>query len=1336
MYSIKKLTHRRLAVLNFIQDRAKEQGVPPTLAEIAAACGLVSRSSAQKHVKALEAEGLIGVAAGQARGVRAIEQRPREGATKNPLFEVNSRDVESLDDEALRELVARMLIARFSSGGHPAQYVRWGGDQRAKDGGIDVSVEAPASTARELALPSGRIGIQVKATSMPPKQVQREMCPQGVLRPFIRHLLSTKGAYFIMCSESVSEQMYKARMDAMRRAAAQAEQAEALVDFYDARRIADWVNEHPSVVAWLRNKVGRPLQGWKPFGSWAQGDDSGALIDDKKERIYENESAYPLTAGLARVRELLRNGGASVRIAGLSGVGKTRFAQALFEGSLSDDPLEASLAIYADISDDPEPSPQHLMDELVSNRRHVVVVIDNCSSETHRQLTAKCRSSTVSLLTIEYDIRDDLPDETDVFRMEPASEELVDELLKRRFPDVSQVNIDTIKRIADGNSRVAIALANSLNKRDSLTALRDDELFRRLFWQKNEQSQTLLHAAQAAALVYSFDGESEVTELPRIAAIAGLGVLETYREVANLMARGLAQRRGVWRAVLPHAIANTLAKQALDGIPYSRIARELVDGGGRLLRSFSRRLGYLHDSQKAVSIVREWLSHGGILGDLATMDSDLYQILLNIAPVDPESVLLAIERATEGPNAERFLSVENARRATVARIVRSIAYDVDKFERCMAVLVKFALVEPPEHKSDRTSELIKSLFPMYLSGTHATREQRVEWISRSIRSQDGTLRTLAVECLDSAIEAHHFSSHYGFDFGVRSRDYGLSPRSREEAHGWFKPFITLAIEISTSTSPVSHQVRSVLARNFRSLWSLARQYDLLEEVVRSMDGVQTEMFWLAIRQTLAFDKPGMPEAGLNRLLDLEEFSRPKTLESKIRAVVLTSFGSGFDVTDGDEDEDVNKPHERADRDAFRLGKLAAADLKFLQSMLPELMENRQGRHWRFGHGLAQGSDSLAIVWGMLVEAFQEAPTESRNVQVLNGYLFGVNEKSRVEFSEFMNQAMSHPSLAQWVPLFQAGVGIDSEGFDRLMRCLEMGIAPASAYQYLGYGRASADLTEDQLVDILSRLTSIAGGDLVALDVLSLHRYGESLDFGPRLIEFGRMLLLELSRSKHTDHTDFHVKRLMLKCLSGVDGEPVAREILKAIRHGLEDLTLSPYDIDDEIDALFEVQPIAALDILVGQEDDEGVAFMRRRDLEKIDGSHPMSKIPATVLTEWASKNPSRWVALAASVPALTQSSQDDGQANWSEKAVSLVKGAPSPWSVAELLLERIYPRSWIGSRARILQARLKLFEEMLRLLPSTDAQKLEDKRAYFLKVIDRERRRESEEDRQQNERFE
>ncbi|MCD9026949.1 transcriptional repressor LexA [Luteimonas sp. BDR2-5] len=63
---------RRRRILDFIRQRVAVQGQPPTLAEIAAACGLASRGAARKHVLALAEAGLIAVTAGQARGIRPV----------------------------------------------------------------------------------------------------------------------------------------------------------------------------------------------------------------------------------------------------------------------------------------------------------------------------------------------------------------------------------------------------------------------------------------------------------------------------------------------------------------------------------------------------------------------------------------------------------------------------------------------------------------------------------------------------------------------------------------------------------------------------------------------------------------------------------------------------------------------------------------------------------------------------------------------------------------------------------------------------------------------------------------------------------------------------------------------------------------------------------------------------------------------------------------------------------------------------------------------------------------------------------------------------------------
>lgn len=61
-------------------------GQPPTLAEIAAACGLATRASARKHVLALAQAGLIEVAAGQARGIRPAGLPPRQDLMRVPVL--------------------------------------------------------------------------------------------------------------------------------------------------------------------------------------------------------------------------------------------------------------------------------------------------------------------------------------------------------------------------------------------------------------------------------------------------------------------------------------------------------------------------------------------------------------------------------------------------------------------------------------------------------------------------------------------------------------------------------------------------------------------------------------------------------------------------------------------------------------------------------------------------------------------------------------------------------------------------------------------------------------------------------------------------------------------------------------------------------------------------------------------------------------------------------------------------------------------------------------------------------------------------------------------------
>ncbi len=75
------LTARQQAILDFIATKVRDEGLPPTLAEIAAAFGFNQTRGAHKHLLALEAKGRLQLLPGKARGIRLRALPGARGAT-------------------------------------------------------------------------------------------------------------------------------------------------------------------------------------------------------------------------------------------------------------------------------------------------------------------------------------------------------------------------------------------------------------------------------------------------------------------------------------------------------------------------------------------------------------------------------------------------------------------------------------------------------------------------------------------------------------------------------------------------------------------------------------------------------------------------------------------------------------------------------------------------------------------------------------------------------------------------------------------------------------------------------------------------------------------------------------------------------------------------------------------------------------------------------------------------------------------------------------------------------------------------------------------------------
>lgn len=470
------------------------------------------------------------------------------------MFEITPDDIALLNDKDLRTLVGLLCEAEMRSRGFPTSSVTWGGHQNAADDGVDVRVALPKNASVDGFVPRPATVLQVKAENMPRGKILKEMCPGGVLRPVIAELAEQSGAYIIVSSKgSTSDPALKARCRAMAEAVKNIPDAQALkLEFYDRSRLATWVRTHGSMVLWVKEKIGKTTRGWHSYGAWAyphEGVNAEYLVDEAvRFRMGKQESIRDIKVleGIQRIRDLLARPGTVARLVGLSGLGKTRMVQALFDIRVGEHALDPSLAFYTNMADDPDPHPTALATERIAVGSRAILVVDNCQPDLHRRLSDVCRSaeSPLSVITIEYDIKDDEPEETEVFRLEPSSDELIEKLIRRRFPIVSGIDARTIADFAGGNARIAIALAGTVEKNESLAGSNDEDLFRRLFYQRNEPSESLLQAAEACSMVYSFQGidvSGNDSELVRLGAIVGKSAQGLFREVAVLQRREIIQ---------------------------------------------------------------------------------------------------------------------------------------------------------------------------------------------------------------------------------------------------------------------------------------------------------------------------------------------------------------------------------------------------------------------------------------------------------------------------------------------------------------------------------------------------------------------------------------------------------------------------------------------------------------------------------------------------------------------------------------------------------------------------------------------------------------------------
>jgi hypothetical protein len=618
------------------------------------------------------------------------------------------------------------------------------------------------------------------------------------------------------------------------------------------------------------------------------------------------------------------------------------------------------------------------------------------------------------------------------------------------------------------------------------------------------------------------------------------------------------------------------------------------------------------------------------------------------------------------------------------------------FSRAARLLARFVIVEPQDNNNNSERGKFKNLFQLYLSGTHASVGQRLQVIDELIRSDDRRSQTCGMEALNELLEGWHFSSSYGFEFGARPRDYGWVPEKRDQIIAWYTDAIAYAQRLVLSDTPLSDKARSVLAHQFRGLWTKTGAIDALESMTRAVAarGFWSEG-WLAVRKTLLFDAEEMPPEHATRLRALEHVLTPTNLLQRARAYIFSEPWSTLDIAHGERDniyENEESAHIRTAEVTKGLGCEIARKSDVLEALLPDLVKKHGdvSRVWAFGEGLAEGAVSSTEMWRRLVDALAAVPEGERNIQALRNFLNVTATRNPEAANDILDAAVGDPILGPWFPDLQTAIQIDQRGVKRLETAIQLGLAPSWSYSNLSYGPSSDVLPTADLRRLLTGISTLPNGYDVAVQVLSMRLHSarsSAIEVDNELVLCGRELIRKCVFGQSDDDRGYRLSEIVDACCLGADAAGDAIDLCRQVKAAVKEYHLYPVTNWHLFKSIFRTQPLVALDEFVGEE-----PITARLAIEEIDveGRNPLNVVHADVLIAWAQVDPPKRFPKLAKVVNAIKKVAGSGALVWTDVALKMLDLAPDRLAVLIELGSNLRPHGWRGSLADTIESRRAL----------------------------------------------
>jgi len=1245
-------------------------------------------------------------------------------------FRVESTDIKTLNALQLTRLLKLLLLLEARSSGIAERSVEVALNINVRDGGEDGRIQWNGDPPSTQYLPLNLVQFQNKATTtMGPADCAKEILNKdGSMKHMVEEVLDNGGAYILFTTQELNKDQQTERIGLIR---AKLEElgkgyaATAIIEIYDASKIEGWVNKYITAIVTVLNWIGKPLErGLNTWEDWSQHSEYQRfpfVADGHREKVLQS------------LRKLLNSHGSCARIIGLSGIGKTRLAFEVFRDSdeLSD---LSKRVIYMDAR--ANSAVQGLISDWVQCGLEAIVVVDNCEISLHDLLRREVKrtDSKISMLTLDYNL--ERTSQTDIIHLKQLPDEKIKQMLEPVYGKEIH-DLDRIIAFAQGFPQMAVLLADArLDKEPEMGRLTDDELAHKMLWGGREPSAEDAQVLRGCSLFDRFGIENEVSkEYEFIAnAVVGVDVDKFYECVKRFEERGVIDRRGRFARIVPKPLAIRLAAEWWRRTRPDR-QRDLIqaDMPGSLVDSFCNQIACLDFLPEVKSLTEELCGPQGPFGRaeviLSKRGSRLFRSLVEVNPLATNKALsIVLHRLNE----DELFAIDGDVRRNLVRALEKLCFHEICFEEAANSLLLLASNEN-ESWSNNSTGIFKQLFRTFLSGTEAPPNLRLKVIDSALDSSIDSVRKLAIEALENAIDIHGGTRMIGAEYqGSGEPLQEWRPKVWGDAFEYWKQALERLCNLVMEKDPFAPLAKNSIANHIRGLMHYG-QVTILDTVIRKIvdqDGPLWPTALERIKDTLCYEGNKMPDEGKTKLQEWLSLLTPSELGDRLNLLVTNPPFEHKKKEDGHY-EDI------AAKNVKLLAEELATDMNSIVPFIDNLLVGEQRQAYWFGKSLIETAGRWEPLLSEVIK--KDVNIENSNINFLLGILNGIFNIDTSEWNAIVKLFLDKENLNQYYAHALVTGNVTIEQLNCLTELISQNkIEPIAANTFI-YGRPLEHLNYNDVAQFVKTLASISDNSAwIALDILTMYCFEDSEKWNNCKPTFREIVItLKLDRKdKKKGQLEMHhwhdVVKKLLQDDDTVFAIDITRQILASCTDKLNLGDLWHY-IQPIIRIIFQkhaknVWPLFSEAINNAASLEEYRLMQLLGSGSSFDKKKPsvLSDLPDELLQEWCLQNPEKAPEFVAQTTDVLLDTNDKYQI--STRAQFLIDNFGDNEQVLSELSANLSSFGWSGSLVPYLQKEGEALE-VLKNHNNINVRNWVNRRLdYLSKMIERETRRDEEHD--------